>query len=153
MRQLFNFVICGFRKFSQSHLFKRERSYSTDYWAFKGVWVILFLVQNSWVQAQMNGWPKSGHGSATITTSQTWCTDRARVTAMTSGTTTRTLTLENFEGSFTQGDWVMVIQMYQLNGIGGKGRYTMCEVSSTGTISSPSTTIEVKPYTDNTYTN
>jgi hypothetical protein len=123
----------------------------------KIILVIIFCLSSLHSFGQMNGWPLNSHGSATISSDQVLCTDRARVISMTSGSSTRTLTINNFEGSFTYGDWVMVIQMHQNTGFTGK--YTMCEITSSGTSTAPgslstTSTIDVKPYAlGSTYTN
>lgn len=123
----------------------------------KIILAIILLLKGLQAHGQMNGWPLISHGSTTISSNQVLCKDRARVISMTSGSSIRTLTLNNFEGSFSQGDWVMVIQMHQ--GTGFTGKYTMCEITATGTITAPSSltttsTIDVKPYTlGSTYTN
>ncbi|MDI1234316.1 MAG: T9SS type A sorting domain-containing protein [bacterium] len=105
------------------------------------------------LNAQMHGWPLSTHSSATITVDETWCSDRARVTGMTTGSTNRTLTLDNFEGSFSSGDWVMIIQMINDGSYTSMGSYTMCEVNSnssttgSGTVSGTNAgSVSVKPY-------
>ncbi len=120
--------------------------------------IIFCIFMKSNVQAQMNGWPLSSHASDTITTDQIWCTARARIISMipTSGTGTRTVTLKNFEGSFTNDEWVMVIQMHQSSG--NSGKFTMCKIMSTGTISSSitgNTNLDIAPYVSasSTYTN
>ena len=104
------------------------------------------LYHNSW--AQMYVWPLNTHGSATVSSDQEWFTDRARVTAMISGSTTKTLTPGNFNCSFTQGDWVMVIQMHQSSEISGNIKHTICEVTTPGTtISTVTITINGVSYT------
>lgn len=122
---------------------------------FIQIGLILFSIISSFevftLKAQLNGWPLSTHGSTTVTASQTWCTDRARITGETGGLV-KTLTITDFTGSFTQGDWVIVIQMvadpYSI-----MGRHTLCEVVSTGTVSSPASSIQVKEYIAAGYTN
>jgi hypothetical protein len=52
----------------------------------------------------------------TVSSDQIWCADRARVISMAFGSGTRTLTITNFEGSFANGDWVMVIQINRSTG-------------------------------------
>lgn len=106
--------------------------------------------------AQMNGWPLSTHGSEIVNSDQLWCADRAKVVMMSTGTSVRQIAMENFEGSFSNGDWVMVIQMHQSTGFIGK--YTLCEVVTSGT-TYPSTSfpftnnLEIKPYVLSPYTN
>ncbi len=92
---------------------------------------LLFAVAfiNNCLFSQINGWPSFIHGSAVISSNQTWGNDRARVTAV-SGTTTKTLYLSNVNGSFANGDWVIVIQMLG----SGMGSHTLAEVTSAGTI-------------------
>jgi hypothetical protein len=119
--------------------------------------LVLFLLLNmSSIRAQMNGWPLSTHGSVTVSSDQIWCADRARVISMAFGSGTRTLTITNFEGSFTNGDWVMVIQINRSTGAAGK--FTLCEIVTSGTVNAPSllsstTNIDVKPYVLAPYSN
>lgn len=100
------------------------------------------------LSSQINGWPLPSHGSSIINSSDVWGSDRARVTAVT-GTTTKNLTLLNLNGSFNNGDWVIVIQMLGP----GMGSHTLAEVTSTNTVSPPSTSINVTPYIGGGYTN
>ena len=90
------------------------------------------------LSSQINGWPLSIHGSSIINSSDIWGSDRARVTAVT-GVTTKTLTLSNLNGSFKNGDWVIVIQMLGP----GMGSHTLAEVTSPNTVNPPSTSIDV----------
>ncbi len=116
--------------------------------------LFILLLSKLPLNAQMHGWPLSTHTSATIAADETWCSERARVTGMTTGSTSRTLTLDNFEGSFATGDWVMVIQMINDGGTyTSMGSYTMCEVNSnssttgSGTVSGTNTgSVSLKPY-------
>jgi hypothetical protein len=78
------------------------------------------------------------------------CTDRCRVTAENQVSSTRyDLTISDFTGSFSNGDWAMMIQMFGSN----MGQYTMVQISSSGTVSSPATSIQVEEYNAGIYLN
>jgi len=93
--------------------------------------------------SQINGWPSSIHGSAVISSNQTWGDVRARVTSV-SGTAAKTLSISNVVGSFANGDWVIVIQMLGA----GMGSHTLAEVTSVGTTTVDVTTNLVGGYTN-----
>jgi len=106
-------------------------------------WVqILALLIFSFVQsvsAQILGYPNNTHGTKTVTSDETWCSDRARVTSATSSGSNYDLTLTDFDGSFTQDDWLMIIQMYGT----GIGNYSMVNVVTSGTTSGPTANLTV----------
>jgi hypothetical protein len=106
--------------------------------------LMLFVCQNA--TAQIVGFPLSTHGTKSVNSDETWCTDRARVTNA-SGSGPYTLTLSDFTGSFTQDDWLMIIQMEGT----GIGNYSMVNVLTSGTTTAPSTSLSVTPYGSNAW--
>ncbi len=142
----------------------RKKIMESNHWVFNGkelsknlfVVLLIFSFVISKLSAQMNGWPLSSHGSTIVNSDQLWCTDKAKVSAMSTGATVRQISMENFDGSFSYGDWVMVIQMHQSTGFTGK--FTLCEVVTPGT-TYPSTSfpfaniLEIKPYVLSPYSN
>ncbi len=105
--------------------------------------LLVAVINMNCLFSQINGWPSSIHGSAVISSNQTWGNDRARVTSV-SGTAAKTLSISNVVGSFTNGDWVIVIQMLGA----GMGSHTLAEVTSVGT-----TTVDVTSNLVGGYTN
>lgn len=105
--------------------------------------LLVAVINMNCLFSQINGWPSSIHGSAVISSNQTWGNDRARVTSV-SGTAAKTLSISNVVGSFTNGDWVIVIQMLGA----GMGSNTLAEVTSVGT-----TTVDVTSNLVGGYTN
>lgn len=105
--------------------------------------LIAAAISTNCLFSQINGWPSPSHGSDIINSSKTWGDVRARVTSV-SGTTTKSLSISNVVGSFTNGDWVIVIQMLGT----GMGKHTLAEVTTVG-----STTVDVTSNLVGGYTN
>jgi hypothetical protein len=107
-----------------------------------GLQLLLTLLIFSFAQsvsAQILGYPNNTHGTKTVTSDETWCSDRARVTSATPSGSNYDLTLTDFDGSFTQDDWLMIIQMYGT----GIGNYSMVNVVTSGTTSGPTANLTV----------